>query len=93
MEKEEYLYKFVYALALPDNSGAAELKFELTESQYEKVKSQVIGRQRMVTFVQTDGEPITFSLAYPVVYARTEKMVKPKILILPDGKGLGKEMN
>ncbi len=82
----EYLYKFVLALAPPDNQGVAEARYDLDKHQYNRVKKQIESGSSKISFIHEDGEPICFTIAYPVIYIKTEKMKKPSNIILPDGK-------
>jgi len=85
-KKVEYLYKFVIALAPPDNQGVAEASYKLDKEQYDKVRNQIISKSEKILFIHEDGEPIYFTIAYPVIYVKTEKMKMPSGLILPDGR-------
>ena len=81
---DEFIYKFVIALAPPDNQGVVEMYYKLDEKQYSEVKTKLRQGKTRITFTQYEtGEPISFNVGYPVVYATTTKEMKPKHIINP----------
>ena len=64
-------------------------KYELNDEQYGKVRTQLIQKKQIIGFINEDGEPICVSLRYPALYGTIQKHIKPKHVILPDGKGPG----
>jgi len=87
--KKQYNYYFVYAISSPDGTGVAEGRYKLIEKEYLSVRNQILNGENKVSFVQEDGEPICFSLNYPVAYAKTEKREKLKHIVTPDDPNPG----
>ena len=78
-------YYFIMALAPPDNQGAMEGSYQLSKSEYELVKKQILSKDSKIKFIQfKDGEPICFSVSYPVVYVTTRKEKVYENIIKPD---------
>ena len=89
--KEKYIYKFMLALAPPDNQGVVETRYRLSEKEYNSVKKQILAKDDKIVFIEEkDGEPMCFTVAYPVIYVTTEKMPIPKTIILPGTGDKGK---
>ena len=83
-KKDEFVYKFVIAMAPPDNQGVVEMYYILDESQYNEVRTKIRQGKSKISFIQYEtGEPICFNVGYPVVYATVRKEIKPKHIINP----------
>ena len=85
--KEEFIYNFVVAIAPPTGEDLGFFKYELDYVEYKKVRKQLELKQRMIGFINDEGEPILVSIQYPALYGTIQKHIKPKHIILPDGKG------
>ena len=85
--KDEFIYKFVVAIAPPTGEELGFFQYELDDIEYKKVKKQLELKQRMIGFTNEEGEPILISLQYPALYGTIQKTIRPKHIILPDGKG------
>ena len=85
--KDEFIYKLVVAIAPPTGEELGLFTYVLDDFEYKKVKRQLELKQRMIGFTNDEGEPILISLQYPALYGTIEKTIKPKHIILPNGKG------